>query len=447
MESHQVVDVIFAVLGGEKLLIYGKAFLHQARQTDVQRATVVDIPVAHQATAEVLEALFAARNAVTLADVQQMQAHLPRLEWAVAHDPRLGGSRVVLMAELSTKAVLSYAPLLRQGPRLPRYTQPDVQWQQAPMCDPTFVAAMRQAWTRLDLQDRTQFSADECLLLQFQRMHGLRRVYEKGLGVQGRTRSPESHHYEWTTLQTAVANLIGDKLFALLGPEEVAQWWPYHDLAVWPGRTDRAWTLRCASLCPHATREGRLCYYAEGRPTLTLQGKRRVVAFAPHAIHRIAERLAAPGRSWATMGDIFNYVHTYRYFEPAELYPRQPAFAMYQECLAGHVSACYADAILDAPDPHVTYAYRMGYCPVVEDGDVWVATTVLMPGFTGTPEYGVLQRASLGLGVKERMLEQCQALSYTQVATTGDFSLLRWFHTHGVPQVIPCPPNLMDIGG
>ena len=105
-------------------------------------------------------------------------------------------------------------------------------------------------------------------------------------------------------------------------------------------------------------------------------------------------------------------------------------------------SARYAEAILDHVAPEIPYAYRVGYCPVVEDGDFFLATTCLVPGYVGTPEYGTLLKASLAPGVKEAMLERCKTLSYQTIANTQDFSLLKWFHTHGVPQVIPSPGPL-----
>ena len=88
------------------------------------------------------------------------------------------------------------------------------------------------------------------------------------------------------------------------------------------------------------------------------------------------------------------------------------------------------------------YAYRLGYCPLVREGAYWLAKTFLMPGFIGTPEYQALYHTSLESHVKAHMLAVCETLSQTRLATTDDWSLLRWFHTHGVPQVIPAPKDL-----
>ena len=51
--------------------------------------------------------------------------------------------------------------------------------------------------------------------------------------------------------------------------------------------------------------------------------------------------------------------------------------------------------ILDHLDPETKYAYRVGYCPVEEEGDFFVAKTVLVPEYTATPEYGVLLQSTL----------------------------------------------------
>jgi hypothetical protein len=348
--------------------------------------------------------------------------------------------------DMSAKMVQHYAPLLRGGLPLPSYRQPAITWEITPACVPDFAALIRTVWARLDLTDRTQFTEDECLVLQYQRMHGLGKLYRKGLTVPAGLLAPEVHKAHGVRLQADIANLLGDKLLALLGPAQVARWFPWNDVAVWPGTSERAWTLRCTSLVPQVTADGRPFYYSAKKPTVTLRGKRRIVAFSPHAIQRIAERLVWSPSSYADLGDIFAFLNDCQYFEPARLHPHHDAFALFQHCTHCYWSAAYAEAILDHLDPQACYAYRVGYCPVVEEGDFFLAKTVLVPGHVGTPEYGVLLKASLEPGVKEQMLEQCHAHSYQTLGVTQDFAVLRWFHTHGVPQVITCTQPLFDYG-
>jgi hypothetical protein len=116
----------------------------------------------------------------------------------------------------------------------------------------------------------------------------------------------------------------------------------------------------------------------------------------------------------------------------------------FDTCTRRHFSAQYAHQILQNVDPHTKYGYRVGYCPVVEEGDFFLAKTLLVPGYVGTPEYGLLLKASFEKGVKEAMLARCEHHSYNTTCATQDFSLLRWFHTHGVPQVIATSQPLFD---
>jgi hypothetical protein len=132
---------------------------------------------------------------------------------------------------------------------------------------------------------------------------------------------------------------------------------------------------------------------------------------------------------------VFGLIETSQYYEPALLQGGQEAVALFEDCAPGFFSARYAEAILGTLAPQASYVYRVGYAPLVEDGDFAVAKTVLAPGFSGTPEYHALSRASFDLGVKERLLARCAQQSYAMLCTTRDFDLLRWFHTHGVPQV------------
>ena len=337
--------------------------------------------------------------------------------------------------ELAHRMVQVYAPLTRSC-RLPNYAQPMITVQPAAGCDPVFVAQMKALCATLDLTDRTHFREEECRLFRYQRLHGLKTLYKRGLAGHQLWAPPAYHAAQFSRLQGTLGTLLGEKLLALLGPAEVARWFPWHALHCLCDKSGRGFVLQCASLARHVASNGQ-CFYTSSRPqTVRFRGRPRRIAWSPHAIQRIAERTVGSPTSYADLGDIFAFVQHCQYFEPAVLYPDQAAFAFFDVCISGHFRAEYAYQILPTVAPHTQYAHRVGYCPVFEEGDFVVAKTVLVPGYVGTPEYGVLQRASLERGVKERMLAQCAQHSYQRLGATQDFSLLRWFHTHGVPQVI-----------
>jgi hypothetical protein len=87
------------------------------------------------------------------------------------------------------------------------------------------------------------------------------------------------------------------------------------------------------------------------------------------------------------------------------------------------------------------FHYRVGYCPVSFHSDLALATTLLFPGMNrqkGTPEGRLIERSGLPTGEIDCMKAHVESqLSMKALANSGDFSLVKWFHDHGVPQVVP----------
>jgi hypothetical protein len=80
--------------------------------------------------------------------------------------------------------------------------------------------------------------------------------------------------------------------------------------------------------------------------------------------------------------------------------------------------------------------YRVGYCPSVIEGDFIKAKTLLLPGFSSTPEHSAVRASSLTRQEKEQMLRKAEHLDAISLYESGDFSLIKWYHDHGVPQVV-----------
>jgi hypothetical protein len=345
-------------------------------------------------------------------------------------------------ADEAAALVLRYAPLVRRSLRLPAYAKPQVRWDIRPACDPAFAADVRAIWDRLDLRDPHQFSEGEALVLRYHRMHGLGKLSRLGRSVVDRHAPAEVQAGQLREMAVSLGGLLAQKLLDLMAPAARTQWFPYHCFDVRPGHTAHDWTLMVDSLVRQATPDGQVYYHSRHKPTAMFQGVRLPVGFTPHAIERLQARRVVVPESHASLHDVFSYTNYCQYFAPAQVHPDQPAVAMFDSCLPGYVHAHYAAQILGLEALSQRSVYRLGYCPVVRAGDVWLAKTFLMPGYIGTPEYSVLWRTSLDAAVKARMLEACEELTFSRIAQLGDVSLLRWFHQHGVPQVIPEPANL-----
>jgi hypothetical protein len=348
----------------------------------------------------------------------------------------------ITMAQAAAALVLAYAPLLRKTLRLPAYPQPAITWRCAPSCNPAFAAFLRTTWARLDLRDQAQFSEGEALLFRYLRMHGLRKLYHLGLPAHAR-HAPEDWHAEQVSyLICHLGTILGEKLLALMTPADRAQWFPWHGYNIRQGRDLYTLTLHCDSMGVQPSSTGQPMYFSARRPTVLVQGVRRPVAFTAHAIQRMQERRIVVPNSHASLYDTFSFVNANQYFEPTTLYRTQPAVVLFDVCPPPSFCYRYVTELLGPSPPTQPYAYRLGYCPLVQEGDFSLAKTLLVPGFIGTPEYVALMQTSFAPGVKERMLAECEELSMRRLVETEDFGLLRWFHTHGIPQVIPQPAGM-----
>ncbi len=62
--------------------------------------------------------------------------------------------------------------------------------------------------------------------------------------------------------------------------------------------------------------------------------------------------------------------------------------------------------------------------------------TLIYPGYGNAPEFGAILRANLPREEKERLIKAVDGLTIHDFVRTNDFSLLKWFHDRGVPQVV-----------
>jgi hypothetical protein len=98
----------------------------------------------------------------------------------------------------------------------------------------------------------------------------------------------------------------------------------------------------------------------------------------------------------------------------------------------------YVEEVLGQYDPAKGKPYyRVGYCPVVLDGEFAVATSFLPPGFKKTPEYEAIGRAELSAAERQRLRDMVtHDLALVRLKDCNDFSAVRCFHNNGVPQIV-----------
>lgn len=185
---------------------------------------------------------------------------------------------------------------------------------------------------------------------------------------------------------------------------------------------------------------GGTVYYSRREPVLEIDGSPKIVAFSKHAIERICERIKPRWKnSYAALGDVFAFLDQCVYFERVELYGAQLGFTFYDGCDEGFVQHWYVEEVLgeDNLDPKAGKPhYRVGYCPAVVEGGFVKAKTFLFPGYASTPEYDLVMRSPLSRAEKSSLLDCSKDLDAYKLYDGHDFSLIRWFHDNGVPQVV-----------
>jgi hypothetical protein len=331
------------------------------------------------------------------------------------------------------------ATTLPRSIRLTKIRRPEIAWQVRPHCHPDFVQALRDAWHRLNLDDPSQWHPDEARALRAYQSLGLRHVFLRSLSagdICAVTEDEIEHGLEGC--QMGLAALIGDAVFALLGADQIAKWCPHHMFAITADRSGHAWCITIDALQAVTGTKGQVRYTSAKRPMVGLRKRRLPLAYSLHAIERLHQRNTLGTGDYTDVRSTFNLLRSAADFDVVRSAPGQWLVAMFWPIVYGYATWYFAEHILPTRRPDTPSKFRFGYLAVEEEEDYWVATTFLPPGYLGTPEYALLTRAQLPTSIKAQLLAQCQDLSFARLCFATDFSLLKWFHTNGIPQVVPC---------
>lgn len=229
---------------------------------------------------------------------------------------------------------------------------------------------------------------------------------------------------------------VGELLYQRLPKNLVETYIPYHNVRISLGKPQNNRILvSCRSLLSRKSGGGTV-YYSWRKPTLTVNGQQKIVAFSDHAIKRICERVVADRTSFSGSGVAFTFLDNCIYYEDCTAQGDQPCFTFYNACHDRAFTAECAQEVLGRLEPGKNYYYRVGYCPAVIDGEFIKAKTLLLAGMRGTPEAKALWGSALPTTEKKQMADRAEKLTLREIDQSKDFRLVRWFHEHAVPQVI-----------
>lgn len=184
-------------------------------------------------------------------------------------------------------------------------------------------------------------------------------------------------------------------------------------------------------------------YYSQREPSVTINNAEWVVCFSSHAIERIVERSCFEERlTYAHYMDCAAYFQGCVYFEPVTMGDGSPAIRLFMMENLGGPPARYRDylrkvaGIEDVLKYPAIPAYVLGYCHVDCKGKFAKAISCWYPGYRGTPEDTLVRSAEMSKAERQRLLALADDNKTVRVINEGRHEAIRWYHEHGVPQVI-----------
>lgn len=252
---------------------------------------------------------------------------------------------------------------------------------------------------------------------------------------------------------------IGELIINAMSDDEKDRFLPMNDVMVSAaGINDRKFTVKFSSMkkLRHNNQpvlyRGEQGYYSSRMPTVEVNGVGKIVAFSKHCIDRICERLMPDDyKTYGGLGNIHAFLADCIYFEPVEIKGessgmRQPAISFYQDCFLHlmepgvvHPQNYYFLNLVDEIHPamfNTKWYYRVGYCPIEVVGEFAFAKTLLLPGYTKTPEYDLLEKSNLNAAQKADYRERARNHVFDFDRGGWDYELVRLFHRGGIPQII-----------
>lgn len=302
--------------------------------------------------------------------------------------------------------------------------------------DPEFVELVKKANSEIDFDDPQLFQPGERQFYRLIRQHGF--PYAHDVLVEAMQVKLASGDESGRVGEAVMLLGYGARLMDRIPEEDRRRLMPYNHMQV--AFRKQEITLKFSSMLSQRGAAGTI-FYGRHKPTIDLDGKQWTVAFSRHAIERICERLNPRYIQFAAAGDIHAFFSRCVYFEPVRLYGDQPAFALYNMCgikpfvqYETYVKSILGEENLD-PTKGRPY-YRVGYCPVVFEGEFAKAKTFLYPGYTATPEYGLILKTKLSRSERELLIENATTQDADEVVVNDNPQTIKWFHDHGIPQVV-----------
>lgn len=177
-------------------------------------------------------------------------------------------------------------------------------------------------------------------------------------------------------------------------------------------------------------------WHSRTQEAAIFQSRACIPAFSKHCIEQITHRVVGSDTYYIDYYLAFQLLNNPPIRESCQLPDGTPALRLFGWCVnrqpfRGIAEACLGD---DFRTTH-QYAYLIGYCPVILEGNLAIAKTLLAPGMNKTPERALLDLRRVDLNTYKRLLPKVDEQSIVKLIRAPDHELVAFFHQQGIHQV------------
>jgi hypothetical protein len=308
-----------------------------------------------------------------------------------------------------------------------------------------YLRTMREMVRAFSFADKKLFSKPLRKFFRIQHANSLRAAFKYVLGVS---------YEEWAIADNPLGPSVPSDLFAIVTgiigkallsrAPGLANYSPVTAFYLNPVEpSGRDWEIQFSSLKVHNTDRGRL-YYPKGETEVVVRGVKKRIAYSAHVLTRICERVFTSYKSYRGMADAHAYFQCLSYFAPVVLKHSGKnislALAVYYPCMRGTRAWRLLEDVLGADQiaSDRYYYWLLGYLPLVFTDEFWVAKTLLLPGYRGTPEHIAVLESSLSTREGDELLAAVGKVIPPAWA-------LDWFQGRGIKQIHCSRELLFDI--
>lgn len=312
--------------------------------------------------------------------------------------------------------------------------------------DPSFIAEVKRALGEISFDDKRWFTDDYRYFLKGIAKFGFPDISWEDIADRCARGTLSSRDEAVLQVTRRLCAAIGNAAYSLIPKEKRRNWLPYN--AAFVILDEKLIKVRFSELESRRGGEFGIVSWSPDAPHIETEIGKRRFGISGHAVKSVCDRLFPKWLDEYEETVLANSLFSKcDHIEMTTLRNSARAVSIFQRCDSQYTPKYESirTAFSDTFDLNSGPIYfRVGYFPIVPDGEFEKAKTFLYPGYRGTPERLLLESQRPKSHDLDRMTALMEDLEMHPILTAETVEVLRWFHDHGVVQVIQ---RRRDSGG